>query len=128
MRALGLNSNREIIELYGDSEYIRNTFDKDESFGSDDALEQLYERMRPGEKATPEGARNYLCNRLFDTRRYDLANVGRYKVNKKLDVLARVKDIGYDKCAFASDIVDSKTGEVVFSTGEKSAPRRANFG
>jgi DNA-directed RNA polymerase subunit beta' len=127
LRALGLNSNREIIELYGDSEYIRNTFDKDESFGSDDALEQLYERMRPGEKATPEGARNYLCNRLFDTRRYDLANVGRYKVNKKLDVLARVKDIGYDKCAFASDIVDSKTGEVVFSTGEKISAQACEF-
>lgn len=91
LRALGLNSNREIIELYGDSEYIRNTFDKDESFGSDDALEQLYERMRPGEKATPDGARNYLCNRLFDTRRYDLANVGRYKVNKNSTFLLALR-------------------------------------
>ena len=127
LRALGLNSNREIIELYGDGEFIRNTFDKDESFGSDDALEQLYERMRPGEKATPEGARNYLCNRLFDTRRYDLANVGRYKVNKKLDVLARIKDIGYEKCAFASNIVDQKTGEVVFSAGEKISAEACEY-
>src|SRR5690554_3107187 len=119
LRALGLNSNREIIELYGTGEFIRNTFDKDESFGSDDALEQLYEKMRPGEKATPEGARNYLCNRLFDTRRYDLASVGRYKVNKKLNVLNRIKDIGFDKCVFANDIVDQTTGEVIYPIGTK---------
>ncbi|MDD4387898.1 MAG: DNA-directed RNA polymerase subunit beta, partial [Bacilli bacterium] len=127
LRAIGLNSNREIIELYGNGEFIRNTFDKDESFGSDDALEQLYEKMRPGEKATPEGARNYLCNRLFDTRRYDLANVGRYKVNKKLDVLCRIKDIGFDKCAFVNDIVDPATGEVIFAAGKKISKEVWNF-
>ena len=64
---------------------MMNTFEKDETFGSDDALEQLYDKLRPGEKANPEGARNYLASRLFEVRRYDLASVGRYKVNKKLD-------------------------------------------
>ena len=74
LRAMGLNSNREIVDLYGNSTFMMNTFEKDETFGADDALEQLYEKLRPGEKATPENARNYL--RAFDNRRYDLASVG----------------------------------------------------
>lgn len=114
LRAMGLNTNRDIIELYGNNYFMNNTFDKDEAFGSDDALEQLYDKLRPGEKATPEGARTYLSSRLFDTRRYDLASVGRYKVNKKLDVLDRVALIGIDKCQLASDIIDPDTGEVVY--------------
>ncbi|MGI6768978.1 MAG: DNA-directed RNA polymerase subunit beta [Bacilli bacterium] len=117
LRALGLNSNREIIDLFGNSRFMMNTFEKDETFGADDALEQLYDKLRPGEKATPEGARNYLASRLFDNRRYDLASVGRYKVNKKLDVLDRVLNIGLDKCRFATDLVDQETGEVVYAAG-----------
>jgi len=117
LRAIGLNSNREITDLFGSSTFMMNTFDKDETFGSDDALEQLYEKLRPGEKATPENARNYLASRLFDNRRYDLASVGRYKVNKKLDVLDRVLHIGLDKCWLAADLVDPDTGEVVHPAG-----------
>ncbi len=60
LRAMGLNSNKDITELFGSSRYMMNTFEKDETFGSDDALEQLYDKLRPGEKANPEGARNYL--------------------------------------------------------------------
>ena len=69
------------------------TFEKDNTFGTDDALEELYDKLRPGEKATPESARNYLASRLFEIRRYDLANVGRFKVNKKLNVMDRINSI-----------------------------------
>ena len=118
LRAMGLNSNKDITELFGSSRYMMNTFEKDETFGSDDALEQLYDKLRPGEKANPEGARNYLASRLFDTRRYDLASVGRYKVNKKLDVLGRILNIGIGNCKLTSDvlakpIVDEVTGEII---------------
>ena len=118
LRAMGLNSNKDITELFGSSRYMMNTFEKDETFGSDDALEQLYDKLRPGEKANPEGARNYLASRLFDTRRYDLASVGRYKVNKKLDVLGRILNIGIGNCKLTSDvlakpIVDETTGEII---------------
>ncbi|HKM29601.1 MAG TPA: DNA-directed RNA polymerase subunit beta, partial [Bacilli bacterium] len=121
LRAVGLNSNRNITELYdpyGRSEYLENTFEKDETFGSDDALEQLYDKLRPGEKANPEAARNYLASRLFETRRYDLASVGRYKINKKLDVLQRIHNMGIDNCVFASDIIDPETKEVVFKKNQ----------
>ena len=117
LRAMGLNSNKDIIDLYGNSRFMMNTFEKDETFGSDDALEQLYDKLRPGEKANPEGARNYLASRLFEVRRYDLASVGRYKVNKKLDVLERVLNIGLGNCKLVNDLIDNETGEVVFEAG-----------
>ena len=122
LRALGLQKNADIYNLYGRNKYLEATFQKDDSFGSDDALKCLYEKLRPGEKANSEGARNYLGSRLFDNRRYDLADVGRYKVNKKLDVLSRLSYIldnyndayiTFDK-AEKKDIFDSETGEVVF--------------
>ena len=114
LRALGLNSNKEIIELFGKNRFMMNTFDKDDTFGSDDALEQLYDKLRPGEKSTPDGARNYLGSRLFDTRRYDLASVGRYKVNKKLDVLERLVGLGLNKCHLARplNVLNKDTLEV----------------
>ena len=117
LRAMGLNSNKDIVELYGTSRFMMNTFEKDETFGSDDALEQLYDKLRPGEKANPEGARNYLASRLFEVRRYDLASVGRYKVNKKLDVLERVLNIGLGNCKLVNDLIDNETGEVVYEAG-----------
>ena len=114
LRAIGLNSNRDITKLFGTSRYLQNTFLKDLSLGSDDALEELYEKIRPGEKANPESARNYLASRLFDNRRYDLANVGRYKVNKKLDVLERLSQMINMNAKLVDDITDPETGEVVF--------------
>ena len=93
LRAFGLNTNRDIYNLYGRNDFLDNTFLKDSSFGTDDALEELYDKLRPGEKSTPDGARTYLSGRLFDIRRYDLASVGRYKVNKKLDVVSRLEHI-----------------------------------
>ena len=120
LRAIGLNSNDDINDLYDPNEtnhYLLNTFDKDDAFGSDDALEQLYDKLRPGEKANPEAARNFLASRLFEARRYDLASVGRYKVNKKLDVLERILETGVEKFKLAQDIVDNETGEVVYPKG-----------
>ncbi|HHU55114.1 MAG TPA: DNA-directed RNA polymerase subunit beta [Acholeplasmataceae bacterium] len=120
LRALGLNTNRDIVNLFGESEFLENTFFKDETFGSDDALEQLYDKLRPGEKSTPDGARTYLCSRLFDIRRYDLASVGRYKVNRKLHVAARLEHL-IDKGYFIaeSDLTDPETGEVIVENGQK---------
>ena len=91
---------------------MQNTFAKDQSFGEDDAIRELYDKLRPGEKANPEGARNYLASRLFEVRRYDLASVGRYKVNKKLDVVQRA--IGNK---LANDLVNKYTGEVIVPAG-----------
>ena len=118
LRAVGLNSNKEITKLFGTCQFMKNTFEKDDTFGSDDALEELYDKLKPGEKSTPDGARNYLANHLFDTRRYDLANVGRYKVNKKLDVISRLQGIGAGNCRFAEDIIDSETGEIVYAKND----------
>ena len=118
LRAVGLNSNKEITKLFGKSTFMQNTFEKDDTFGSDDALEELYDKLKPGEKSTPDGARNYLSNHLFDTRRYDLANVGRYKVNKKLDVMSRLEGIGAGNCRFAEDVINQETGEVVYNAGQ----------
>ncbi|MDD3999901.1 MAG: DNA-directed RNA polymerase subunit beta [Bacilli bacterium] len=117
LRAMGLNTNRDIIDLFGSGEYMMNTFEKDDAFGTDDALEQLYDKLRPGEKSTPEQARIYLSGRLFDNRRYDLAGVGRYKVNKKLDLLNRIQIIGLGKCRLVNDIIDNNTGEVFYPAG-----------
>ena len=120
LRAIGLYSKGAIDKLFGtaNNEYMTNTFEKDECFGSDDALTQLYDKLKPGEKSTPDGARNYLANHLFDTRRYDLANVGRYKVNKKLDVLSRLQGMGVNNCRFAEDVINEETGEVVFQKNQ----------
>ena len=118
LRAIGLSRNGDIKEMFGTSEYLENTFKKDDSFGTDDALAALYDRVRPGEKSTPEGARNFLASRLFDTKRYDLASVGRYKVNKKLDIFSRLEFIAdnLDDVKFKDDIVasmtDPDTGEI----------------
>lgn len=119
LRAMGLNSNKDITGLYGKSTFLENTLIKDETFGSDDALEQVYDKLRPGEKSTPDGARTYLCSRLFDGRRYDLASVGRYKVNRKLDLFSRLQTLVHGKYTLAEDIIDQETGEVVFEAGKK---------
>ena len=84
LRALGFSSDEEIIDLIGDNEYLRNTLDKDNTEDSDKALIEIYERLRPGEPPTAENARSLLFSRFFDPKRYDLARVGRYKMNKKL--------------------------------------------
>ena len=90
LRALGLSSNDEILELFGKDEYLINTLEKDSTKNTDEALIEIYEKLRPGEPATLDSAKNQLIVRFFDKFRYDLGKVGRYKFNKKLNVIDRL--------------------------------------
>ena len=90
LRALGLSSNDDITAVFGDDEYLENTFAKDNTKNTDEALIEIYEKLRPGEPATLDSAKNQLITKFFDKFRYDLAKVGRYKFNKKLNVLDRI--------------------------------------
>ena len=91
LRALGLSSDEEILELFGeDNVFIKNTLEKDSTKNTDEALIEIYEKLRPGEPATLESAKNQMITRFSDKFRYDLAKVGRYKFNKKLNVLDRL--------------------------------------
>ena len=103
LRALGLSSDEDIIAVFGDSVYIQNTLEKDNTKNTDEALIEIYEKLRPGEPATLDSAKNQLITRFFDKFRYDLAKVGRYKFNKKLNILDRL--LG---CTIAEDIKDGK--------------------
>ncbi len=108
LRALGFSSSDQIIETYGESELLSLTLAKDSAKDSDEAIKEVYSKLRQGETATVEGAKSFLMSRLFDAKRYDLAEVGRYKINKKLDVLNRVF-----KKKLAYDLVDPETGEII---------------
>ena len=92
LRAFGLSSDEEIKEVFGDDPYINNTLEKDSTKNGDQALIEIYEKLRPGEPATLDSAKNHLITRFFDEFKYDLAKVGRYKFNKKLDVCDRLLD------------------------------------
>ena len=103
LRALGLSSNDEILEMFGKDEYLINTLEKDSTKNTDEALIEIYEKLRPGEPATLDSAKNQLIVRFFDKFRYDLGKVGRYKFNKKLNVLDRLLNN-----KLAQDIKDGK--------------------
>ncbi len=108
LRALGLSSDEDIYEVFGENEYLVNTIEKDSTRNTDEALIEIYEKLRPGEPATLDSSKNQLVTRFFDRFRYDLAKVGRYKFNKKLNVLDRV--LG---CTLAEDIKDENNNVVV---------------
>ncbi|MEB6255132.1 DNA-directed RNA polymerase subunit beta [Mammaliicoccus sciuri] len=112
IRALGFSSDQEIIDLLGDNEYLRNALDKDNSETTDQALLEIYERLRPGEPPTVENAKSLLYSRFFDPKRYDLAAVGRYKMNKKLHLKHRLFNQ-----TLAEPIVDVETGEIAAEEG-----------
>ncbi|TMU83309.1 DNA-directed RNA polymerase subunit beta [Bacillus sp. BHET2] len=112
LRALGFGSDQEIIDLIGDNEYIRNTLEKDNTEGIDKALLEIYERLRPGEPPTVENAKSLLVSRFFDPKRYDLANVGRYKMNKKVHIKNRL--FGQ---TLAETLADPETGEILAEKG-----------
>ncbi|MDN3019645.1 DNA-directed RNA polymerase subunit beta [Paenibacillus sp. BSR1-1] len=112
LRALGFGSDQEIIELIGDNEYIRNTLEKDNTEGVDKALLEIYERLRPGEPPTVDNAKSLLVSRFFDPKRYDLANVGRYKINKKLHIKNRLFNQ-----RLAESLADPETGEIIAEKG-----------
>ena len=90
LRALGLGQDEDIISVFGENQYIANTIEKDSTKNTDEALIEIYEKLRPGEPATLDSAKNQLVTRFFDRFRYDLAKVGRYKFNKKLNVVDRL--------------------------------------
>ncbi|MCI2775206.1 DNA-directed RNA polymerase subunit beta [Staphylococcus petrasii] len=112
LRALGFSNDQEIIDLLGDSEYLRNTLEKDSTENTEQALLEIYERLRPGEPPTVENAKSLLYSRFFDPKRYDLASVGRYKTNKKLHLKHRLFNQ-----KLAEPIVNSETGEIVAEEG-----------
>ena len=107
LRALGLSSNEDITKLFGEDEYLLNTFEKDNTHNTDEALIEIFEKLRPGEPATLDSAKNQLSMRFFDHFRYDLAKVGRYKFNRKLNITERL--VG---TTIAEDIKD-ENGKVV---------------
>ena len=111
LRALGLSSNEDIIHVFGENDYITNTLEKDSTKNTDEALIDIFEKLRPGEPATLDSAKNQLITRFFDHFRYDLAKVGRYKFNKKLNVCDRL--VG---CTLAEDITD-ENNKVVAKSG-----------
>ncbi|ACA42074.1 DNA-directed RNA polymerase subunit beta [Lysinibacillus sp. fkY74-1] len=112
LRALGFGSDQEIIDIIGDNEYLRNTLEKDNSESTEKALLEIYERLRPGEPPTVESAKSLLYSRFFDAKRYDLANVGRYKMNKKLHIKNRLFNQ-----TIAETLVDPETGEILVEKG-----------
>ena len=111
LRALGLSSNDEIIDVFGEHEYIINTLAKDNTTNTEEALIEIYNKLRPGEPATLEGANNLLYTRFFDCKRYDLAKAGRFKFRKKLSLLDRIA-----VRILAEDLVDVD-GNVVYPEG-----------
>jgi len=112
LRALGFSTDQEIIDLLGEDEYLKNTLEKDNTDGTEKALIEIYERLRPGEPPTVENAKGLLESRFFDPKRYDLANVGRYKINKKLHIKNRLFNQ-----RLAEKLVDPDTGEVLAEEG-----------
>ena len=103
LRALGLSSDADIVDLFGEDEYILRTIEKDTNKNTDEALIEIHSKLRPGEPSTLDSAKNQLITRFFDSFRYDLAKVGRYKFNRKLSVIDRLYD-----CKLAEDIVVDK--------------------
>ncbi len=121
IRALGVGSNDEIRELFGDEPKIEASFAKDTSENYQEGLLELYKKIRPGEPLSVESAESLITSMFFDPRRYDLAKVGRYKFNKKLMLRNRIRHH-----VLAEDVVDILTGEVIAQAGEKVTAEMAD--
>ena len=113
LRALGLATDEQILDFFGNEEKLRVTLEKDPIKTQDEALIEIYKKLRPGELPTVDAARNLFNGLFFDARRYDLAKVGRYKYNKKLSLATRIEG----KIAHTA-IVNPETGEVFVEAGE----------
>ena len=111
LRAFGLSSDDEIFAMFGEDDYLKNTIAKDSTKNTDEALIEIYEKLRPGEPATLDSSKNQIITRFFDEFRYDLAKVGRYKFNRKLNIIDRLLNQ-----TLAEDICDGD-GVVVFEAG-----------
>ena len=112
IRALGVSSNAEIVELFGEEPKILASFTKDTSTNYQEGLLELYKKIRPGEPLAVENAESLIMSMFFDPRRYDLAKVGRYKFNKKLALRSRIRNQ-----IIAEDVVDPSTGEILAEKG-----------
>ena len=110
LRAFGLSSDEDILKLFGEDEYLKNTIEKDSTKNTDEALIEIYEKLRPGEPATLDSSKNQIITRFFDDFRYDLSKVGRYKFNKKLNIVDRLLNQ-----TLAEDI--KSNGKVVLEKG-----------
>ena len=110
LRAFGLSSDKDILDLFDNNEYLKNTIERDSTKNTDEALIEIYEKLRPGEPTTLDSSKNQLITRFFDNFRYDLAKVGRYKFNQRLNITDRL--VGK---VLAQDIVID--GEVKFADG-----------
>ena len=108
IRALGLGSNEQIKDWFGEDERLLATLDADDTKTVDDALIEVYKKLRPSEPVTIEGAQSYLEQLFFDPHRYDISRVGRYKYNKKLAIGARIKG-----AVLSRPVIDPMTGEII---------------
>ena len=111
LRAFGLSSDEQILSMFGEDDYLKNTIAKDSTKNTDEALIEIYEKLRPGEPATLDSSKNQIITRFFDEFRYDLAKVGRYKFNRKLNVIDRLLNQ-----TLAEDVCDAD-GVVVLEKG-----------
>ena len=118
-RAMGFGSDQELLEYFGEEERFKATIEKDNTKTKEEALLEIYKRLRPGEPPTVDSAISLIDSLFFDAKRYDLSRVGRYKFNKKLSIGLRIANQ-----IAAEDIVDKLTGEVLVAKGEKIS--RAN--
>ena len=110
LRAFGLSSDDDILKLFGEDDFLKNTIAKDATKNLDEALIEIYEKLRPGEPATLDSSKNHIITRFFDEFRYDLAKVGRYKFNRKLNIVDRLLNQ-----TLAEDIIVD--GETKFAKG-----------
>ena len=110
LRAFGLSSDKDILDMFDNNEYLKNTIERDSTKNTDEALIEIYEKLRPGEPTTLDSSKNQLITRFFDNFRYDLAKVGRYKFNQRLNITDRL--VGK---VLAQDVVID--GEVKFADG-----------
>ncbi|WP_370775694.1 DNA-directed RNA polymerase subunit beta [Anaerobutyricum hallii] len=121
IRALGIGTNAEIKELFGEEPKILKTLEKDTATNYQDGLKKLYEKIRPGEPLSVDSAESLINSMFFDARRYDLAKVGRYKFNKKLMLRNRIA--GH---RLAQDVLDPSTGEILFEAGVRLTKEQAD--
>ena len=121
IRALGIGTNAEIKELFGEEPKILKTLEKDTATNYQEGLKKLYEKIRPGEPLSVDSAESLINSMFFDARRYDLAKVGRYKFNKKL--MFRNRITGH---RLAQDVLDPSTGEILFEAGVRLTKEQAD--
>ncbi len=114
IRAMGIQTNAEILEKFGDDPRLTATFEKDLTDNRDDALLEIYKKLRPGEPLNVENAESLITNMFFDPKRYDLAHVGRYKYDKKMAMASRIKGK-----ILADNVADPRTGELIAAAGDE---------